>query len=87
MIAMFDQLKKIQELKKMQDAFKEEREVAEKKGVTVIMNGTMEVERITLNPTLDIAEQEQVLKHCINEAKEKIQKKLAKKMMASGFGI
>jgi DNA-binding protein YbaB len=83
---MFDQLKKIQELKKMQDSFKEEHETAEKRGVMVIMNGTMEVERITLNPTLDVREQEQILKQCFNEAKEKIQKKLAKKMMSSGLG-
>ncbi len=83
---MFDNLKKIQELKRMQDALKAEQETVEKKGVSVTVNGGMEVERITLNSSLDQQEAEQVLRQCINEANKSIQKRIAKMMMDSGMG-
>ncbi len=83
---MFDNLKKIQELKRMQDALKAERETVEKKGVSVTVNGGMEVERITLNSALDQEETEQVLRQCVNEANKNIQKRIAKMMMDSGMG-
>ena len=82
---MFDQLKKIQELKKMQDSFKQEHETVQKKGLSVTINGTMEIEKIILNPTLSQNETEEELKQCINEAMRNIQKRLAKSMMQSGF--
>jgi DNA-binding protein YbaB len=83
---MFDQLKKLQELKKMQDSFKEEKLTVEKKGVSVTINGNFEAEEIKLNKDLSIEEQQEVLKQCLNEAKDSIQKSLAKKMMSSGLG-
>jgi DNA-binding protein YbaB len=83
---MFDQLKKIQELKKLQDSMKQEQETVQKKGITVTVNGTLEVERITLNPALDQSETEIALAQCINEAQKNIQKRLAKTMLASGLG-
>jgi len=84
---MFDNLKKLAELKKMQDSFKKERATTEKRGVSVTLNGNLEVEEIKLNPELSIEEQEKVLKECLNEAKEKMQKSLAKSLMGSGFGF
>jgi len=84
---MFDNLKKLAELKKMQDSFKKERATTEKRGVSVTLNGNLEVEEIKLNPELSIEEQEKVLKECLNEAKENMQKSLAKMMMGSGFGF
>jgi hypothetical protein len=50
------------------------------------VNGTLEVERITLNPALDQSETEIALAQCINEAQKNIQKRLAKTMLASGLG-
>ncbi len=83
---MFDQLKKIQELKKLQVSMKQERETVQKKGITVTVNGTLEIERISLNPALEQSEAEVALAQCINEAQKNIQKRLAKDMLASGFG-
>ena len=71
----------------MQDSFKAECETVEKKGISVTVNGNMEVENITLNPALDAHEAEEVLKHCINEATKNIQKRLAKVMMAGMGGL
>lgn len=84
---MLDQIKKIAELKKLQDSFKKEKEVVEKEGVSVEMNGNFEVENIIINPDLDKNRQEEILKSCLNEARETIQKRLAKMMMNSGIGF
>lgn len=84
---MLDQLKKIAELKRMQDAFKKERTTIEKQGVCVTINGNMEIEEIKLNPELSIEDQQKILKNCFNEAKDSMQKTLAKMMMASGIGF
>ncbi len=84
---VFDQLKKIQELKKLQDSFKKEKEIVEKEGILVEMNGNFEVENIRLNPELDADRQAEVLKRCLNEARENVQKKMAKIMMSSGIGF
>jgi DNA-binding protein YbaB len=81
---MFDDFKKIQELKRMQDGFKLEKETVQKKGISVTVNGNMEVESITLNPTLEARDAEVTLAQCINEANKNIQKRLAKMMMANG---
>jgi len=84
---MFDQIKKIAELKKLQDSFKKEKIVVEKEGISIEMNGNFEVENIKLNPGLDVEKQQDVLKRCLNEAREDIQKRLAKMMMSSGIGF
>ncbi len=84
---MFDQFKKLQELKKMQDEFKKEKLTVEKRGVSVTMNGNFDVEEIKLNSELGTDEQQNLLKQCLHEAKESIQKKLAGKLMGSGIGF
>ncbi len=83
---MLDNIKKMQEMKRMHDTFKQELETIQKKGITVTMNGAMEVVRIDLNPTLEQRVTEETLRQCINEANVNIQKRLAKMMMSSGFG-
>jgi len=84
---MFDQFKKLAELKKMQDEFKKEKLTVEKRGVSVTINGNFEVEDIKLSTELGVEDQQGVLKQCLNEAREKIQKTLAQKMMSSGISF
>ena len=84
---MFDNIKKLNELRKMQDEFKREKLTFEDRGVSVTMNGNFEVEEIKLNPELSIEDQQEVVKQCLNKVREDIQKTLAKKMMASGIGF
>jgi DNA-binding protein YbaB len=84
---VFDQFKKMAELKKLQDSFKKEKEVVERDGISVEINGNFEVESIKLNPELSTEKQQEVLKRCLNEARETIQKRLAKMMMASGISF
>ena len=84
---MLDQFKKIAELKKLQDGFKKEKITIEKRGVVVTMNGNFEVEDIKLNSELSLEDQQEVLKQCLNEARESIQKTLAKTLMSSGLSF
>jgi DNA-binding protein YbaB len=85
---MFDQLKQLKQLKDIQDQLKKERVEIEKNGVTVVMNGKMEIEDITLNPELGIEQQERAVKDCVNDAVRKIQTNLAQKMSKMGnFGL
>lgn len=84
---MFNKLKQIAELKKMQDSFKKEKLTVEKRGVFVTINGNFEVEEIKLNPELSTQDQQDTLKSALNEARENIQKKLAQSLASSGFGF
>ncbi|MFA5742772.1 MAG: YbaB/EbfC family nucleoid-associated protein [Candidatus Paceibacterota bacterium] len=87
-MSMFDQLKQLKQLKDIQDQLKKERVEIEKNGVTVVMNGKMEIEDITLNPELGIEQQERAVKDCVNDAVRKIQTNLAQKMSKMGnFGL
>ncbi|MDP3882861.1 MAG: YbaB/EbfC family nucleoid-associated protein [Candidatus Staskawiczbacteria bacterium] len=83
---MFDKLKQLGQLKKIQDSFKKETETVEKRGVLVTINGNFEVVNIKLSEELEVAEQQEILKNCLNEARDNIQKKLANQMMSSGLG-
>jgi DNA-binding protein YbaB len=82
---MFDQFKKIAELKKLQDQMKQEIVTVEQNGVTVLMNGAMEVMDIKLNPSLDIEAQQKAVKDAINKARNDVQQKMAKSLMGSGL--
>ena len=84
---MFDNLKKMAELKKMQDSFKKETVAVEKNGIKVVMNGNFEVQQISLSESLSKEEQERNLISCLNQAKDDIQKTLAKNLMSSGFSL
>lgn len=74
---MFNNLKKIKEL---QSSLKEEKIKVENKGISVIVNGNLEIEEINLNPSLEIESQEKILKNSINEAFRKIQLLAIKKI-------
>lgn len=84
---MFDNIKKLAELKKIQDSFKKELVTVEKNGVKVVMNGNFEIIEISLNMELSKENQEKSLVSCLNEAKDNIQKSLAKNLMSSGFSL
>ncbi|MFH1036780.1 MAG: YbaB/EbfC family nucleoid-associated protein [Patescibacteria group bacterium] len=81
---MFDQLKQLKQMKDLQDKISKEKAEFEKEGIKVIVNGKMEVEEITLNPSLDKGQQEKILKDCINEAMRKVQMSAAQKLFQSG---
>jgi len=78
---MFDNLKKIKQLKEIKDSLEKEKIEIEKEGIRIIINGKMEVKEIKLNPELSQEKQERVLKNCFNEAVKKIQMLVAQKMI------
>ena len=85
---MFSKLKQFRDLrsqaKTMQDALAQEKITEEKNGVTIVLNGNMEVVSVTLNEVLNKATQEEAIKNCFNEAVKKAQRLMAKKLQDMG---
>jgi DNA-binding protein YbaB len=85
---MFSKLKQFRDLrsqaKTIQDVLAQEVITEEKNGVTIKMNGNMEVLNITLASGMDKAAQESALKNCFNEAVKKAQRLMAKKLQDMG---
>lgn len=87
---MFNKLKQIKDLrsqaKQMQDSLAGETTTTEKNGITIVMNGNIEVTSVIVG---DNAKNnlENNLKEAFNEAVKKTQKLMAKKMQEmGGFG-
>jgi DNA-binding protein YbaB len=84
---MFDKLKQIKELKALNESLAQEKEIVEREGIKVTINGKLNIEEIQLNPELDKEKEERIVKECLNEAIKKIQVTAAKKMsQIQGFG-
>ncbi len=82
---MFDKLKDINKLRKIQNALEGEIIEHEKNGIKITLNGKMELVDVKLNPDYDIPTQEKYLKKCFKEVTKQAQIQIAKKMMAQGF--
>ena len=85
---MFNKLKQLQDLKSqaktMQTALSGEKVSSEKRGVTITMDGNMEVLSLTINESLNKTEQESALKDCFNDTLKKAQRLMAKKLQDMG---
>lgn len=85
---MFEKLNQLKKLKELQNSLKKEIIEIEKENIKVSVNGNLKIEEITLNPELGKERQESLLKECINEAMQKIQRIAAEKMsQMGGFGM
>jgi len=84
---MFDQLKKIKQLKDLQSELKNDKEESEKDGVKIVMNGKMEIELVQINSELSKEENERLLKECVNNAHKNITMRVMQKMSSRGIGL
>jgi len=81
---VFEQLKQIKKLQEIQNALKNEKISHSKNGVTITINGKLEVEAVALDSSLSINDQERAVKDCFNEAMKKVQMMVAQKMQSMG---
>ena len=85
---MFNKLKQLKDLrshaKTMQDALSTERVTEERGGVTIVMNGNMEVLSVTMAAGLSKDATETGVKNCVNDTIKKAQRLMAKKMQEMG---
>jgi DNA-binding protein YbaB len=81
---MFNKLKQISQLKAIKREMEQAKFEVTKDGVTVVINGAMTVENITLNPELNIERQSRMVTDCVNEAIKKSQQEMAKKLQGMG---
>ncbi len=77
---MLDNLKKINELRKIKNSLKNEFSEVEKEGVKVKVDGEMKIKEIEISPELTKRKQEDLLVSCINDALKKMQMKAVQKM-------
>lgn len=77
---MFDKLKQLNELRKMRNAMQSETIEAERNGVKIIINGSFNMEEISISPEAKNAgDLEKNIKNCFNDAVGKMQSSLAGK--------
>ena len=85
---MFSKLKQIKDLrdqaKVMQNALGKENVTESKGGITMTMNGNMEITEIKVEGELSKQSLEQDFKSCANETIKKVQRLMAKKMQEMG---
>lgn len=85
---MFNKLKHLKDLrdsaKQMQNALSSESITVEKNGISITMNGNMEIIKITINEDLSKEKMEDALKTCINDVIKKTQRLMAQKMQEMG---
>lgn len=85
---MFNKLKHLKDLrnhaKTMQDALSKESVTVEKKGLSIQMNGNMEITKVTINGEFQNSQLETLIKDAGNEAVKKTQKLMAQKMQEMG---
>ena len=92
---MFEKLKQIKDLrtqaKTMQNALSGESVTVEKHGITITMNGNLEVTAFTVAENINASQIASSSKDAINDAIKKVQKIMAQKMQAMGgldkFGL
>lgn len=92
---MFEKLKQIKDLrsqaKTMQSALAGESATAEKNGVTITLNGNLEMTAVAIADGMTKAQIEKAVLEASNEAVKKAQKVIAEKMQAMGglknFGL
>lgn len=82
---MFDKLKKLNELRNLQNEIKRQRAESVKNGVRVVMDGGFDIVEISLNPELDIRSQERAVREAISDAKNQIQQIIAKNFAGNLF--
>lgn len=85
---MFNKLKQLKELrdqaKKLENMLAGESATNTRNGVTVVINGKMKVEKITIDEDLPKEKLQEILKDCVNSAMEDMQKIMARKMQEAG---
>lgn len=85
---MFNKLKQFKDLrdkaKTVQGALAEEKVSKEKNGVTISLNGNLEILEVSLNENLDKKSQEEAIKSATNDAIKSAQKIMAKKLQEMG---
>ncbi|HRH32688.1 MAG TPA: YbaB/EbfC family nucleoid-associated protein [bacterium] len=92
---MFEKLKQIKDLrsqaKTMQSVLATESVTAEKGGVTITLNGNLEITAVTIADGMTKIQIEKATMDAVNEAIKKAQKVIAQKMQAMGglsqFGL
>jgi DNA-binding protein YbaB len=85
---MFNKLKQFKDLrnqaKTMQSALAQESVTLDKNGITLTINGNLEITNLTINSELSKDKLESIMKELFNDGVKKVQKIMARKMQEMG---
>jgi DNA-binding protein YbaB len=85
---MFNKLKQFKDLrnqaKTMQNALSQESVTLDKNGVTLTINGNLEITNLSINSELPKDKLESIMKELFNDGVKKVQKIMARKMQEMG---
>lgn len=85
---MFNKLKHLKELrsqaKELQATLAQEKVTNEKKGVSITMNGNLEIEQLSIDESLSKADVEKTVQSLVNDTIKKAQRVMATKMQSMG---
>ncbi len=92
---MFEKLKQIKDLrsqaKTMQNALSGESVTVDRNGVSITINGNLEITALTIADSLNPSQSASLIKELLNDAVKKVQKIIAQKMQDMGglknFGL
>ncbi len=92
---MFEKLKQIKDLrsqaKTMQNALSGESVTVDRNGVSITINGNLEITALSIAENLNPAQSASLIKELLNDAVKKVQKIIAQKMQDMGglknFGL
>lgn len=85
---MFDKMKQLKQVYDLQQKLKDEKVSATFEGVTIVINGKMEILEVHLNPELDQRRQEKALVEAFRDAIRRIQTVISAKMKETpGFNL
>jgi len=78
---MFDQMKQMNQLRKLQKEIEAQSIEVEERGVKIIMKGDFSLVDVVLNPDLDVSAQADAIKAAHTKARGELQEKLKSQMM------
>jgi DNA-binding protein YbaB len=84
---MLDKLKQFGQLKSLHDAMQKEEFSASQEGITITVNGALNVTAVILNPALEADKAASLVKDLTNEALRQAQMSAANKLSGLGLGM
>lgn len=86
-MSFFDKAKQMKQMLDIKKKLDKQNVTVEDDGISVTVDGKLEIKEIILNPELSLEDQAKKLKKLINDANRQMQMKMAQEMKGMGMGF
>ncbi|MFA7662720.1 MAG: YbaB/EbfC family nucleoid-associated protein [Patescibacteria group bacterium] len=86
-MSFFDKAKQMKQMLDLKKQLESKSIKIERDGITVVVDGKLEIIELILNPELSVETQARKLKSIINDANKQMQVKMAQEMKGMGLGF